>query len=55
MYDVLGQQVRVLVEGFVEAGYRSAMWDAKDVASGIYFIRMKAGEFVAVCKMVVLR
>jgi len=55
IYDLLGRKVQVLVDGFVDAGYRSVVWDAKEAASGIYFIRMKAGKFVAVCKMVVLR
>ena len=55
IYDLLGRKVQVLMDGFVEAGYRSVVWDAKDVASGIYFIRMEAGDFVKVRKMVVLR
>ena len=55
IYDVLGQQVQVLVEGFIDAGYRSVVWDAKDVASGIYFVRMEAGDFVRVRKMVLIR
>ena len=55
IYDALGRKVQVLVDGFEDAGYRTTVWDAKEVASGIYFIRMEAGEFVAVRKMVVLR
>jgi len=55
IYDLLGREVRRLVDGNVEAGYRSAVWDAKEVASGIYLVRMEAGDFVAVRKMMVLR
>ena len=55
IYDALGQKVQVLVEGFINAGYRSVVWDAKDVASGLYFVRMEAGDFVEVRKMAVIR
>jgi len=55
IYDVLGQKVRVLVDGFVDASYRTMVWDARDVASGIYFVRMEAGDFLEVRKMVLIR
>ena len=34
------KRMQMLVEGVVEAGSRSVMWEAKDVASGIYLVRM---------------
>ena len=55
MYDLPGQKVRVLVEDFIDAGYRSVVWDAKEVASGLYFVRMEAGDFVEVRKMALIR
>ena len=55
VYDALGQEVQVLVDGFVDAGYRSVVWEAEDVASGLYFVRMEAGDFVEVRKMAVIR
>jgi hypothetical protein len=55
VYDVLGQEVQVLVDGLVEAGYRSALWDAKDAASGIYFLRMQTGNFIETRKMALIR
>ena len=53
IYDVLGQKVRVLVEDFVEAGYRSVVWDGRDdigrdVASGVYLCWMVADHYQAV-------
>ena len=51
----LGDKVQVLVADFVEAGYRSVVWDAKEAASGIYFIRMEAGDFVEVRKTALIR
>jgi hypothetical protein len=46
VYDVSGRLVRTLVDGVVEPGRRSAVWDGKDskgadVASGIYYCRLK--------------
>ena len=55
VYDLLGQRVEILVDAFVEAGYRSVVWEAKDVASGVYLVRMEAGDFVEVRKMVLMR
>ncbi|MCK5526664.1 MAG: tandem-95 repeat protein, partial [Candidatus Latescibacteria bacterium] len=55
IYDVLGRKVRMLVDGFEQAGYRSVVWEAEEAASGIYFVRMEAGGFVVVRKMAVVR
>jgi len=55
VYDLLGQQVEVLVDGFEEAGVRSVVWEAEEVASGIYLVRMEAGDFVEARKLVVVR
>ncbi len=60
VYNLLGQQVRVVLEEVQEAGYYRVTWDGKDaggrrVASGIYLVRMAAGEFSEVKKMVLLK
>ncbi len=57
VYNRLGQKVNVLIDDIVEAGYHSVVWDAGDMASGIYFVRMEAGdrEFVEIRKMVLIR
>ena len=55
VYDTLGQEVQVLAADFVEAGYWSVVWDTKEAASGVYFIQMAAGDFVAVRRMALVR
>lgn len=60
VFNVLGQRVRTLLEGDKPAGYYTATWDGSDsrgkgVASGIYFYRIKAGDFIATKKMVLLK
>ena len=60
VYDVAGRLVRVLVSGHRAAGTWSVQWNGEDgegqrVASGVYFYRMRAGEFVETKKMVLLK
>ena len=60
VYNTLGQRVRVLVRKREEAGFYRVVWDGKDargrqVSSGIYLVRMEAGEFSEVRKMMLLK
>ena len=55
-----GQRVRSLVSGQLAAGVHVAVWDGRDqrgrdVASGTYFARLRAGGVVQVSKMILLR
>ncbi len=55
VFDVLGRRVKVLVEGWREAGYHSMMFDAGGLPSGIYFCRMRSAEFHGVQKMLLIK
>jgi hypothetical protein len=55
VYNVLGQKVATLVDGNMEVGEHSAVFDASKFASGIYFYRLDAGEFSSVKKMILLK
>jgi hypothetical protein len=60
VYNVLGQKVKVLKDEVEEAGYKTLTWDGKDetgseVASGIYFYRLQAKNFVKCKKMLLLK
>ena len=60
VYNMLGQRVTTLVQEMQEAGFYHVQWNGKDmnqrqVASGIYFYRMHAGQFLAVKKMMLLK
>jgi hypothetical protein len=54
IYNTLGQLISTLVDKSEEAGYYSVQWNAI-VPGGIYFYRLKAGEFVETKKMMLLR
>jgi FlgD Ig-like domain len=60
IYNSVGQLVRTLVSGDYEAGAHKVIWDAKDdhgtqVASGVYVSVLKAGNFVAQQKLVLMK
>ncbi|MER3522964.1 MAG: hypothetical protein C4326_02580 [Ignavibacteria bacterium] len=55
VYDVLGREVRTLVNGVQEPGFTSVEFDAGDLPSGVYCCRLGAGEFVATKKMLLIR
>ena len=60
IYDILGREVITLVNGMQEPGYKSITWNGKNafgnnVGAGMYFYQIKAGEFMQVKKMVLLK
>lgn len=60
IFNVLGQHVKTLVNGEVEAGTHQAIWDGTDqngatVASGVYFYKMITDKFVDTRKMALMR
>jgi hypothetical protein len=60
VYNLLGQRVRKLVDERQTAGRKSVEWDSRNdtgeqVASGLYFYRLTAGDFSAARKMLLLK
>ena len=55
VYDVLGREIRVLVDECLEQGLHAVRWDAVRVAAGVYFSRLESGSGMQVKKMVVLK
>ncbi|MFQ6092235.1 MAG: choice-of-anchor D domain-containing protein [bacterium] len=60
IYNLLGQEVRTLVDEVKKAGYYSVIWDSRDdwgreVSSGIYFYYLKANSFADTKKMILIR
>ena len=55
VYNSIGQEVATLVDESLTAGRYVAAWDAKGLASGIYFYRMQAGSTVLTNKMTLLK
>lgn len=55
VYDVLGQEVAVLVDEVQEAGYKSVEWDASHTTSGIYYYKLVTEGFTETRKMLLLK
>ncbi len=55
VYDMLGREVRTLVNENSEAGFKSVTFDAGGLPSGLYFYRISAGTFSDVKKMILIK
>lgn len=55
VYDVLGQEVATLVDGHQSAGYYDLSFNMDRYASGVYFYILRAGNFVATRKMMLIK
>ena len=60
IYDVMGRQLKTLVNSVKTAGYHSIQWDATNdlgegVSAGMYIYMIQAGDFVSTKKMVLLK
>ena len=55
VYDLLGRGVGTLVDEKLGPGRYTRQWDASGVASGVYFYRLRAGDFTETKKLLLLR
>jgi len=55
IYNMFGQEIATLVEDYVHAGYHEIEFDGSNLSSGIYFYKLKAGNFCDTKKFVLLK
>lgn len=55
VFDVLGREVKILVNEVLPAGTYERTWDAKNCSSGVYFYRLQAGGYSDTRKLVLLK
>ncbi len=55
IYDVIGQRVATVVDGYRQAGSHQAVWDADNHTSGIYIYRLHVNDNVLSRKMLLLK
>ncbi|MDW7680090.1 MAG: T9SS type A sorting domain-containing protein [bacterium] len=60
IYNIMGQEIRELLNESVSAGVHSLQWDGRDkflrrVASGLYFARLRSGDGVKLIKMLLIQ
>jgi hypothetical protein len=55
VYDLLGQEVMTLVDGYQAPGVYARVFDASRLSSGVYFYRLQSAGSMSTRKMVVAR
>tara|TARA_B100000029_G_scaffold86737_1_gene76934 strand:- start:22 stop:588 length:567 start_codon:yes stop_codon:yes gene_type:complete len=60
IYDVSGRLIQTLVDGYVESGYHSIVWDGRDsaghtVSAGLYIYSLKGDHIAITRKMVMMK
>jgi len=55
IYNTLGERITTLADETRQAGYYSERFDAAGLASGLYFYRLQAGEFVDTKRLLLLK
>ena len=53
--NLQGREVSTLISGKMEAGYHSVVWNADAHASGVYFVKMVAGEYISTQKLMLVK
>ena len=55
VFDILGREVKSLVNEMQKAGSYSVVFDASNLASGTYFYKMEAGDYLNTKKMIIVK
>ena len=55
VYDLLGREVALLVDGLREAGSHTAVFDAAGLPSGVYLYRIEAGGLAQTGRMTLVK
>ena len=55
VYNINGRLIDELIKDNMDAGYHSVIWNADNNASGVYFVKMVAGEFVNTQKLMLVK
>ena len=50
-----GKEVAMLIDKNLDVGYHSMVWDANSYASGVYFVKMVAGEYTSTQKLMLVK
>ena len=54
-YDIRGKEVDVIFEGAQSVGQHSYTWNASNLPSGVYYIRLQAGSMISTQKALLVK
>lgn len=55
VYDLTGRIVKTLYNGLKPAGHHQAIWRADDIASGVYFYKLRMDDYIETRKMTLVK
>jgi len=55
LFNILGEEIKVLVNELKEAGVHKVKFNAEELSSGMYFYVLKTYNFVSTKKMLLLK
>jgi Secretion system C-terminal sorting domain len=55
VYDILGREIKTLINEGQTAGSHSVLFDGSNLASGVYFYRLQAGSFIQTKRLILLK
>lgn len=55
IYDNTGREIKTLVNEHRDAGYYSVQFNGSEFASGVYFCKLQAGNYIASIKMIIVK
>jgi hypothetical protein len=55
IYNILGEQIALLQNGFLNYGRYESSWNASALPSGVYFYKLETEDFVSIKKLVLLK
>jgi len=55
IYDIQGRLIETLVDDKINPGFHTMTWDASEVATGIYFVKLISGDEIKTRKIMVLK
>ena len=55
VYNLVGQVVDVLVDGYMSAGYHQVTWNASNIPSGVYIVKVNTGTNTSIQKVMLMK
>ncbi|MBL7190534.1 T9SS type A sorting domain-containing protein, partial [bacterium] len=55
IYDIQGREAARLIDGMMSEGRHESVFKGADLPSGVYFAKLRAGDFIRTQKMLLLK